>query len=444
MRDLLILAIVFGSIPYVLKRPYIGVLVWAWLSYMNPHRLAFGFAQHFPFAYVIALVLLISMVFEKSRLRVPVTGLTALWGFFLLWICITTLFAVFPESASNQLTKVLKIQLITICTLMLMINRKRIDYLIWVIVVSIGFYGIKGGIFTLLGGGSYRVYGPPGSFIGENNSLALALLMIVPLIYYLRQQAENIWIRRGLLFSMPIIFFSIVGSQSRGALIGVGAMALFMIFKSKQKTISLTAIILVGALGFAFMPDSWHQRMDSIQNYEEDASAMGRINAWHYSINVANDRITGAGFDSWSRLTFAQYAPNPTDVHAAHSIYFGVLADHGWIGLLLWLGILFTAWRTNSWVIRNGKGHEELGWAVDLARMLQVCMVSYGAAGAFLSLTYFDLPWHVIAITVLMKEQVKATLKKDPPSERSLNHFSANKKSGHKGALLSICMMTLV
>ena len=109
-------------------------------------------------------------------------------------------------------------------------------------------------------------------------------------------------------------------------------------------------------------------------------------------------------------MTFAQYAPNPSTVQAAHSIYFSVLADHGWIGLLLWLGILVAAWRSNSWIIRNSKNHSKLGWAVDLARMLQVSMVSYGSAGAFLSLAYFDLPWHIIAIIILVKEIVKKTI----------------------------------
>ncbi|MCP4270120.1 MAG: putative O-glycosylation ligase, exosortase A system-associated [Candidatus Brocadiaceae bacterium] len=413
MRDLIITLIIFGSIPFILRQPYIGVLVWSWISYMNPHKLTWGFAHDFPFAYVIVIVLSASMLFSRERLRVPVTGLTVLWGMLLAWMCITTLFAIFPESATVQLVKVLKIQLVTIFTLMLMTNRKRVDLLIWIIVISIGFYGVKGGIFTLLGGGQSRVWGPPGSFIEENNSLALALLMILPLIYYLRSITENIWVKRGLLLSMPIIAISVLGSQSRGALIGVISMAIFMALKSKQKAAAVTAIVLIGVFGFMFMPESWHERMNTIKTYEQDASAMGRINAWHYSVNVANDRTTGGGFESWSLQTYAIYAPNPADVLAAHSIYFGVLADHGWIGLLLWLGIILAAWRNNSWIIKNANGKNQLEWAVNLAKMLQVSMISYLSAGAFLSLSYFDLPWHIIAIIVLIKTQVIKTLEQE-------------------------------
>ncbi|MCW8883207.1 MAG: putative O-glycosylation ligase, exosortase A system-associated, partial [Sedimenticola sp.] len=157
--------------------------------------------------------------------------------------------------------------------------------------------------------------------------------------------------------------------------------------------------------------------IDTIQNYEQDASAMGRINAWTYSVNVASDRLTGGGFSSWSTLTFHLYAPNPNDVHAAHSIYFGVLGDHGWIGLLLFLLILLLAWRTGTWILKNTKSIEELKWAYDLVFFLQISMVAYCFGGAFLSLAYFDLPWHLIAIILLVKRLVQEHLANPNSSE---------------------------
>ncbi len=411
MRDIFVILIVFGSLAFIVRQPYIGVLVWSWISYMNPHKLAWGFAREFPFAYIVAIALFISVLIHRNQLqKIPPTGLVKLWGIYLFWMCVTTLFAIYPEAAAGQLLKIFKIQLITLLTIMIMTSRKRIELLIWIIVLSIGFYGIKGGIFTVLTGGVSRVWGPPGGFIQENNSLALALLMIFPLIYYLRLQTQHKWLRLGLLGSMPIIAISIFGSQSRGALIGIVSMALFMALKSKKKALAVSTMFLILVFGFVFMPQSWYDRMGTIQEYEQDHSAMGRINAWHYSFNVANDRITGAGLESWSRFTFAQYAPDPSHVQAAHSIYFSVLGDHGWIGLLLWVSILIAAWRSNSWIITNARSHDHLRWAVDLAKMLQVSMVSYGTAGAFLSLAYFDLPWHIIAIITIVQGIVKKSV----------------------------------
>ena len=50
MRDIAISLLVFGLLTTVFKHPVIGAYVWAWLSMMSPHKLAFGFAFDMPFA----------------------------------------------------------------------------------------------------------------------------------------------------------------------------------------------------------------------------------------------------------------------------------------------------------------------------------------------------------------------------------------------------------
>ncbi|MDZ7782429.1 MAG: putative O-glycosylation ligase, exosortase A system-associated [Halioglobus sp.] len=185
MRDIIITVMVFGLLPFILRNAWYGVLVWSWLSYMNPHRLAWGFAYTMPFAQIVAIVLLASLIFNKESKKLPFNNLVFVWGAFLLWNVVCTIFAFYPENATQGLEQVLKIQLITFVTMMLMKNMERINQLIWVIVFSIGFYSVKGGIFTLMTGGAYHVYGPAGSYIMENNTLAVAVLMVVPLMIYM-------------------------------------------------------------------------------------------------------------------------------------------------------------------------------------------------------------------------------------------------------------------
>ncbi|MGH8644623.1 MAG: putative O-glycosylation ligase, exosortase A system-associated [Gammaproteobacteria bacterium] len=183
MRDILVMTIIFGALPFVLRWPHIGVLLWSWISYMNPHRLTWGFAHDFPVAALVGATLLVSLVFSREPKRIPWTPLTAVWIVLVLWMCLTTVFAFMPEAAHEQLSKVLKIQLVAFITLMLMTTRKRLDALVWVIVLSLGFYGVKGGLFALLTGGNYKIWGPDGSFIAGNNEIGLALVMTLPLMY---------------------------------------------------------------------------------------------------------------------------------------------------------------------------------------------------------------------------------------------------------------------
>jgi putative inorganic carbon (HCO3(-)) transporter len=128
---------------------------------------------------------------------------------------------------------------------------------------------------------------------------------------------------------------------------------------------------------------------------------MGRINAWHVAYNVAKDRITGGGFSMFQTPTFRQYASNPSDVHDAHSIYFQILGEHGFIGLVLFLLLGFMIWRKASKVVRITKNRSSLKWAGDLAAMVQVSMIGYATGGAFLGLAYFDLPYNFLAIVLI-------------------------------------------
>jgi hypothetical protein len=439
MRDFLIAGLIFGSIPFILARPWVGILMWSWVSYMSPHRLTWGFAYDMPFAQILALATLVGMAFSNEPKKIPFRSLTFLWIGFIAWMAVTTIFALYPEDALGQLEKVLKIQFVALLTLMLINTRERINYLIWVIVLSIGFFSLKGGLYTLLSGGAGRVWGPPGSFIYDNNSLALATLMTIPLMYYLRQQTQKGWVRWGLLFAMVLSALSALGSQSRGALVGGVVVTIFFWLKSRHKfATGLSLALLIPPL-LIVMPDSWYERIATVVDTEQaspydittmysrvskkslsapmpnrdwfgywpsDQSALGRINAWNYAINVANDRPTGAGFESWAPDAFAKYAPIPEEVQAAHSIFFAVLADHGWIGFFLFVTILATTWRYAGYTMARAKTSSDLTWAGELTRAIQISLLAYICGGAFLSLAYYDLPWHLIALVLMCRHLV--------------------------------------
>ena len=146
---------------------------------------------------------------------------------------------------------------------------------------------------------------------------------------------------------------------------------------------------------------------------------MGRINAWGMAFNLAKDRpLVGGGFEVYVPSVFSRYAPDPTDLHAAHSIYFAALGEHGFIGLALFLGLGIASWRTASWIAQRAKGIAELRWAADLALMIQVAMVGYAVGGAFLSLLYYDVPYYLVAVLVLVRKQVEQVASQRPQTAR--------------------------
>ena len=425
-QGLLILIVLFGS-AWALAHPYVGALMWTWISIMNPQLYTWG--RPLPFAAVIGGATLIGLFLTKDRKNFSLSPPSTALILFVLWICITYPFSFYPDGSTDMLIKVLKIDLMVFVTMFLLYSRKHIMQFVWVLVFSLGFFGVKGGYFTLMTGGSYRVWGPEGSFIGGNNEIALAMIMVIPLMYFLRDQAKKIWQRQAWLAAMALTATASVGSQSRGAFVALGAMTLLLWRRGRQKLMFGTLLVIGGMLLMAFMPDSWHQRMDTIDNYQQDASAQGRINAWMMTWNIATHNLFGGGFDIYEPSLFAAYAPNPRDLHVAHSIYFSVLGEHGFVGLALFLSIWGLTWRSANWVRKHAKTNPETEWAAMLAGMCQVSLIGYAVGGAFLSLAYFDLPYDIMVVVVVTRRWLEQFLAgKDPDAPPEPKRKGAKRK----------------
>lgn len=411
MRDLIVTLAVFGSVPFILRRPWIGILMWSWLGYMNPHRLAWGFSTSMPFALIVAVATFAAILISGEKKQIIWTRETKLMLIFTCWMFITTQFSMYPEMAWVQWDKVWRIMLMTFITVMVIRERQQVHWLVVVIVLSLGFYGVKGGIFVLTGGSSNQVLGPNGSFIAERNAIGLALLMTIPLLWYVRMQATQALVRYALLAAGALTLIAIIGTHSRGALLGLIAVGTFFLMKARNKFGVILAIIPVVLVIMYVMPQEWFDRMNTIETYDEDASAMGRLYAWSNAIQLANMSLLGGGFRAVTGF-------GGTD---SHSNWFGVLGEQGWIGLVMFVLLHIFTWRSATQVIRLAKPHKALTWARDLAAMVQVSMIAYMSAGSFLGLQYFDLFYHLVAIIVIIGAIVKreiASMPKEPARRR--------------------------
>jgi putative inorganic carbon (HCO3(-)) transporter len=426
MRDILVVGTVFALAFYAIAHPYVGALAWTWVSVMNPHRLAWGFAVDFPVALTIAIGTMLGLLLTRDRKQMPpLTAPVVVLVLFILWMCFTSAMAIYPELIGEMFTRVMKILFMVLVAMCVLNTRKHVDQLVWVLVVSLGFYGVKGGIFTIATGGAYRVWGPAGSFIEGNNEVALALIMAIPLMRYLQLISAKRWVRRALGVAMALTALAALGSQSRGALLAIVAMAALMWVRSEHKAVSAVVIIALAASLVAFMPGTWDARMQTIDANKLDSSAEGRINAWKMAWNLAKDRPIGGGFEVITPELFARYAPNPNDIHAAHSIYFQVLGEHGFPGLFLFVLLWWLVWRHAGRMRRLGAPGSGAGWARHLGGMIQVSLIGYLVGGAFLSLAYFDLPYDLLVLVVV----AQMVLAEKPVAGKLPEHASSGQRS---------------
>ena len=143
MRDILVIGIVLAGCIAALRRPWIGIMLWTWLSIMNPHRYTYGIAYSAPLAAMsvasVGLGLLMTKQRESPFKGSPVTWLTV----FMLWMTISWLAGFDVAGDYDQWKKVMKIDVMILVALMVLKNKKHIFALMWVSVASLAILGIK-------------------------------------------------------------------------------------------------------------------------------------------------------------------------------------------------------------------------------------------------------------------------------------------------------------
>ena len=171
MRGYLLLVTLLGFIPVSLMHPFIGVLVWCWLSFMSPHQLVWGLAKQLRLNLVISVVTILGYIFSREPKSMPSNAsIVFIFIFALIWI-ITTITAMAPYLAEDLLIRYLKTFVLLILIMSLANSRLRLHAFIIVTVISIGYYGVYGGLVGVISGGNSQFTGPPGSHIDDNNRI---------------------------------------------------------------------------------------------------------------------------------------------------------------------------------------------------------------------------------------------------------------------------------
>ncbi len=419
LRDYVLLLIVGVAALAALRRPWIGVMLWTWLSIMNPHRYTYGIAYSAPLAMIAAVATVVGFVLTRDQRTSPFRS-SAIVVFF-LFMCLITLSWLLGQDVEGdfeQWSKVMKIDIMVLVGMMLLHTKKHMLALLWVSAGSLMLLGAKGGVFTLLFGGNERVWGPPGSFIEDNNEFGLALIMAIPLLRFLQMQLRSRIGRWLMTAGMLLCGVAAVGTQSRGALLAISAMILVLWWRGKNRIVA-GALILVSVVAvLTFMPDKWYDRMNTIETYQQDSSAQERLAAWSASWNIARNYPLGVGFNIVKQELFDRFSHNPeAGARAAHSIYFQVLGNHGFGGLFLFLLIWLITYRHAGWLRKRAAKIPEARWCADLGAMAQVSLVGYAVGGAFLSLAYFDLPYNIMMVVALARAWVMSEAWKREPAQ---------------------------
>lgn len=416
MHDLAILCILTACVGIAFYRPWLGVLALAAFGYLHPQGSASGFMHGFPaYAVLFGGVSAATLISHQWRPLPPdwrILGLLVLWAYFLL----TTYNAQVQWAAWPRFEEVSKIFLSLGLPLLLIDTRRKLFFLVVATATSFALVTIKGGYWAVMTGFADRVYGPPDSQYYDNNLFAVAVIMNVPLLVLWLRETSDQGLRYALMAAIALSAAAALSSWSRGALITLSVTALVLLWHSKRKHLTIPLLVVGTALALVSLPEAWFDRMYTIASYEAEGSAQSRLHVWHVGIQHAlTFPVTGVGFDGW------HYAVVTLDWHNS---YVEMMAEHGFIAFGIWCVLLFGTIISLFRLSRTAARSPQLAWVRNYSQMLGASLVAYAAGSLFLGLSYWDIPYHLIVIAVLLTERARKA-ESHPVTDRPGGAFQA-------------------
>ena len=390
MRDLMLLAVISSVLVAALRYPFLGIIAWAWFSLMTPQQMAYGVwgvQLNTLIAAIAVAAIAIRGDFVKFRLDTTTVLLLSLGA----WLFFSQIRSMDPGYSNEFFQRFEKTLLFAILVTQTVNTPLKLNALVWVFVLSIGFFATKGAIFTIITLGQFHVQGLPNTVLEDNNHLGIAMATSLPMILYLRtvSQRDSIKLALTALFLMTVL--AILGTQSRGAFLSLIAFSIFFWVSSKHKFVILAAGILIAAPAISFMPKSWTNRMETITDAGEDASFMGRVDAWIINAKLAvKHPLTGAGLRNPYQESIARTVDTERTPRAAHSIYFELLGGAGFIGLAIYAALLGSALLTAIRLARSRRMPIGQSWSTRFANFTIISLVVFYVGGASTSMEMWD------------------------------------------------------
>lgn len=426
MRDFFFLAILpFMLIP-MFKRPFIALGMWIWTAMFFPNAWLYGMGASLRYNLIFTGIAIVGYLALRSKPKFQASSMFYLAILFFVWTSISTVLGIGNSDVMYDIwIRFAKVTLLFVFVVLIVEKKLHLDFFLWCVIFSIGFYGSLEALKFVASGGGHKIAGFAGHALGDRNELALAFVLTLPICGYLLGEygKTSKYVRLGLLAVMGLLVTAIIGTQSRGGFIALLGLGAYFFVKSDNKVwLTIGVIFLIAALS-GLVSDEWTSRMDTIQEAGEDASFMGRVVAWKLSFIMAiQNPLFGGGFKAleffpvWSNLSrdFFSYSffytgeamPSAVRARAAHSIYFQVLGEHGFAGLAIYLSLLWAGFRTASRVAKKAAENVALTWISSVAKAFQLSLFAFCLGGAALNFAYFEMVFAILALVIVLDKRI--------------------------------------
>lgn len=410
MRDLTLVIMLLSLAWMAWRLPWVGLLGLLFIGILHPQNYAADFMRGFPAYSSLMGVVFLSLGWQLWRQRVfpplfwdwRLVLIGGIWA----WFGLSSYFALNPLPARDKFLELLKTLPPMLLVFVLIDSQEKLRWLLLTIALAIAALILKGGYWAFITGFQDRVYGPYGSAYGGNNEFAIVTTMAIPLFVYWYRSLQGRWPRFAVGCLIVLGFASALSSWSRGGVLSLGAVAVLLVWQSRNKW--LAAPLLFAGVGFAYvgLPDAWFARMETLGAPELEDSAASRMLVWQVGWEYAvNHPWLGAGLQSWILFT-----PPDAELRAWHSAYVQMAVEHGLVGLGLWGFLLIATLFQLSRLIALGRS-VAAPWISDQAAALRASLVAYLVGAAFLSIAYWELLYLLVAAALVLQYQAYSSVR---------------------------------
>jgi probable O-glycosylation ligase (exosortase A-associated) len=419
----LFLTAVFSSLMFFgFTAAFAAALGFVWVDIVKPQQLAYSIINDLPLSLVAALTTLFLFAAKDKKFAPRFGAILFMIAIFLVWVTFTASLSDFPTRAWAKWDWASKVLIFAVLIPYIFRSRVQIEAFILVFVFAASTIFFSAGVKTILGGGGYGVLAIMGSGntgLAESSTLALVCVMLIPLMVFVMRHSLLLPKHRLMtyLFVGMIVtaLAAVVGTSARTGVIAVVVLCLLSILKSKKKLwwfagIGLAAIVV---MNIDLSSTHWGARMSTIETYNADSSALGRLKVWQWTINFVGSHPLGGGFDAYMYNRIAavssdgivQYLPEwQIGGKAFHSIYFEILGEQGIVGFTLYFSIILLALLTLRKIKKTWRNHAGMAWVVALSDALTASILVFLAGGAFVGIAYQPYIFYMVSLTVALDQ----------------------------------------
>jgi probable O-glycosylation ligase (exosortase A-associated) len=405
LRNLFVFLIIAIGVYYAAQGPFYALLFYLWNAYFRPEQWVWGdTVASLNLSLIIgAYLVATTMLFARAFVMTARTGL--LFAFFVQTIVSTVYSEHFGWSWTHWV-EFSKVMLVSYLIVVLVTDRRRFRLMLLVAAYSLGFEAAKQGwvqLFVNPGGQNNNII----PFLGDNNGVALGMMMLTPIFTALARTAKRRpeafihW------FFLVGVFMRGITTYSRGGFLAAAVLGAFTFYRSAHKIRAVVGIAVLAVLVSSVMPQKFWDRMRTINasSEERDSSAAGRLHFWEVAMVMARAKpLAGVGFNGFEPA-YATYETEPGkwgENRSVHSLWFGLLAELGYPGLLLFTGILLMSiWSCRQVVLMN-KLDPSISDLGHYAQALSTSFFVLAAAGTFLPAQYSEVSWNFIGMTIAL------------------------------------------